>query len=142
MNRVAFALALAIVATTTAARTDDAAYQYRLHCSGCHGLDGMGSRVGRIPPFPGLFGAILGEPEGRRYLVLVPGVANSGLSDDATARVLNYVMKAWGDEAVRTARPYTAAEVADIRRTKVDDVVAWRGAIAEKLARRGVSIAY
>jgi hypothetical protein len=84
----------------------------------------------------------LGEPDGRRYLVLVPGVANSGLSDDATARVLNYVMKAWGDEAARAARPYTAAEVADIRRTKVDDVVAWRGAIAEKLARRGVSIAY
>lgn len=113
---------------------------YMLHCSGCHGRDGAGSRVGRIPPFAGVVGHFSGEREGRRYLVLVPGVANSGLSDNDTARVLNYVLDAWGEGAPRAA--YTAAEVNAIRRSRVDDIVALRRSILSDLARRGVRVTY
>ena len=119
---------------------EDAHHLYRLRCSGCHGLEGMGSKVGRVPPFPGLVARFLGEPEGRAFLVLVPGVANSDLSDDQAAGVLNYVLDAWGDGA--HFKPYDSMEVREIRKTKVDDIAALRARIAEKLARRGVSIAY
>jgi hypothetical protein len=141
MTRI-FALVVALALAPHFAHAGDAAIDYRLRCSGCHGLDGMGSRVGRIPPFAGILGNIATEPEGRRYLVLVPGVANAALSDAATARVLNYVMGEWGDAAAREAPPYTAEEVAEIRRSRIDDIVGFRAKIAEKLARRGVSIAY
>ena len=113
---------------------------YTLHCSGCHGRDGAGSKTGRVPPFTGVVGHFAGETEGRRYLVLVPGVANAGLSNADTARVLNYVVEQWGERAPR--RAYTPAEVGAIRKSRVDDIVALRGEIVGALARRGVRVAY
>ena len=113
---------------------------YMLHCSGRHGRDGAGSKTGRVPPFSGIVGYFAGEAEGRRYLVLVPGVAGSGLSDADTARVLNYVIGEWGeDDAVRG---YVPSEVAAIRASRVDDIVALRGKIVGDLARRGIRVAY
>lgn len=113
---------------------------YMLHCSGCHGRDGAGSKAGRVPPFSGIIGHFADESEGRRYLVLVPGVASSGLSDADTARVLNYVIREWGDGVPRGQ--YSTAEVASIRMSRVDDIVALRGKIIGDLARRGIRIAY
>lgn len=113
---------------------------YTLHCSGCHGRDGAGSKTGRVPPFAGVIGPIAEEAEGRRYLVLVPGVANAGLSDADTARVLNYVVEQWGEGAPR--RAYTPPEIAAIRKSRVADIVALRGEIVGALARRGVRVAY
>ena len=72
--------------------------------------------------------------------VLVPGVASSGLSDADTARVLNYVIREWGDGVPRA--PYSTAEVASIRTSRVDDIVALRGKIIGDLARRGIRIFY
>lgn len=113
---------------------------YMLHCSGCHGRDGAGSKVGRVPPFKGIVGHFAGEAEGRRYLVLVPGVASSGLSDADTARVLNYVVAEWG--GAKSFSGYVASEVAAIRKSRVDDIVVLRGKIVNDLARRGVRVSY
>jgi len=134
-------LAIAICLGAAPAFAETSAHGlYTLHCSGCHGRDGGGSKTGRVPPFAGIVGHFAGEAQGRRYLVLVPGVANSGLSDADTARVLNYVVQAWGEGAAR--RAYTPAEVAAIRASRVDDIVALRGQIVGDLARRGVRVAY
>ncbi len=113
---------------------------YMLHCSGCHGRDGAGSKAGRVPPFSGIVGHFAGEQEGRRYLVLVPGVASSGLSDADTARVLNYVIGEWGDGVARPG--YSMAEVGAIRQSRVDDIVALRRRIVDGLAQRGVRVSY
>ena len=136
-NVPALACALLLSAPASA---QDAVMLYRLHCSGCHGLEGAGSKRGRIPPFPNIVGQFPKEPEGRAYLVLVPGVANSGLPDAETAAVLNYVVRAWGESADFT--DYTADEVRDIRQRRVDDIGAMRRALREKLARRGLSVDY
>ncbi len=135
----AFALAGAEAATAG----ESIAYLYRLHCSGCHGIEGAGSKVGRIPPFVGIVGHFASTPEGRLYLVRVPGVANAGLSDVDTARMLNYVLQTWGNaEMPRDAPEFTAEEVHGFRDAHVDDIVKLRQRLATELAQRGLSTDY
>ena len=116
---------------------------YRLHCSGCHGMDGVGSKVGRIPPFAGIAGHFAGTADGRLYLVHVPGVANAALPDDETARLLNYVLHTWAAAELSPNTPdFTAAEVGSLRNVHVDDVARLRSELGAVLARHGTSIAY
>jgi hypothetical protein len=118
-------------------------YLYRLHCSGCHGLDGMGSKIGRIPRFPGVVDQLPKVPEGRFYLVLVPGLVNAALSDDDTARVLNYVLRKWGHpDSSDDVKDFTADEVKKIRQTHIDDIIEFRSEIRNKLAAIGIDIDY
>jgi len=118
-------------------------YLYRLHCSGCHGLDGLGSKIGRIPPFPGIVGHFADTQDGRLYLVQVPGVANAELPDAETAALLNYVLQIWGErEPSRGVNDFTADEVRRLRGVRVDDVVKLRHEIETRLARRNISIGY
>jgi mono/diheme cytochrome c family protein len=132
--------AITLALSAGVAQAEDAARLYMLHCSGCHGMDGAGSKTGRIPPFPGFVGPIAQASGGRSYLVLVPGVENAGLSDADTAGVLNYVLATWS--ARESVAPYSAAEVRDIRRERVDDIASARRKIADELAPQGVSIRY
>lgn len=118
-------------------------YLYRLHCSGCHGVEGAGSQVGRIPPFVGIVGHFAATEEGRLYLVRVPGVANAALPDEDTARLLNYVLHTWGAaELPADMHDFTAAEVRKSRDTHVDDIARLRARLGAELARHGTSIAY
>jgi cytochrome c len=118
-------------------------YLYRLHCSGCHGVDGAGSKVGRIPPFPGIVGHFADSPEGRLYLVHVPGIAGAALPDAETAELLNYVLHNLGrEEPAERARDFTAEEVRGLREIRIDDVTALRQELAVELAKRHISVAY
>jgi mono/diheme cytochrome c family protein len=120
---------------------EDVDYLYRLHCSGCHGVDGAGSRVGRIPPFPGIVGHFAGSAEGRLYLVHVPGVSGAALPDAETAELLNYVLQRWGNhESEGRASDFTAKEVRDLRQIRIDDITALRQKLAAELAKRRISI--
>lgn len=131
---------LAAWAGRDAAGAETAHGVYTLHCSGCHGREGAGSRTGRIPPFQTIVGRFALEPEGRRYLVLVPGVATSGLSDADKARVLNYVLDAWGGADAAAAPRFSADEVGRLRAARVDDISALRRAVAARLALRGLPV--
>lgn len=117
-------------------------YVYRLHCSGCHGNEGAGSKIGRIPPFVGIVGHFAAGPEGRLYLVRVPGVANAALPDADTANLLNYVLRNWGGNLPAQAHDFTAAEVHELRGINVDDVAALRRKLAAELSRQGISVNY
>lgn len=144
MRRLAATLfgALAVVGAEPS-RADDTAWVYRLHCSGCHGTEGAGSAVGRIPPFVGIVGHFAATPEGRLYLVRVPGVANAALPDADTARLLNYVLRNWGHPEMPTGAPdFTTEEVRRLRAVHVDDIARLRGKLAAELAKRGVSTDY
>jgi hypothetical protein len=122
---------------------DPPAITYRLHCSGCHLDDGTGSKIGQIPPIQGLAGHFLKHEKGRHYLVHVPGVINSGLPADITAELLNYVLEVWGanDTPAKWER-FTGAEVTELRKNKVDDIVALRLEIAADLAKQGIDLKY
>lgn len=108
---------------------------YLLKCSGCHDIDGSGTVAGGIPPLPGYIGSFLDDPEGRIYVLHVPGVASAGLDDADLAALLNYVNQKWGDPK---ARPLTAEEVKLNREHPVADVVKLRRDIVSRFVREGI----
>ncbi|GAA0504946.1 hypothetical protein GCM10009414_13510 [Tatumella terrea] len=108
---------------------------YLLKCSGCHDIDGSGTVAGGIPPLPGYIGSFLDDPQGRVYVLHVPGVISAGLDDTELADLLNYVNHKWGDVK---ARPFTAAEVKMNREHSVADVVKLRREIVSRFVRDGV----
>jgi mono/diheme cytochrome c family protein len=88
---------------------------WTLNCQGCHRLDGSGSDA----TAPGIAGAVakfLRVPGGREYLIRVPGVATSALSDADLAEVMNWMLWRFDKEHVPASfKPYTAAEIAPLR---------------------------
>ena len=111
---------------------------YLLRCSGCHGTKGAGTVEGGIPPFPGFVGPLVSDDAGRTYVMHVPGVVGSSLSDAEIAAVLNYVVGNWSDG---TPAPFTTEEVVRRRAEPMPDLIAYRRAIVARLAQRGVTLA-
>ena len=64
---------------------------WTLNCQGCHRLDGSGSD-GTAPSLAGTVAKFLWVPGGREYLIRVPGVATSPLSDADLAEVMNCML--------------------------------------------------
>jgi mono/diheme cytochrome c family protein len=88
---------------------------WTLNCQGCHRLDGGGSDA-TAPGIAGTVAKFLRVPGGREYLIRVPGVATSPLSDADLAEVVNWMLWRFDKEHVPASfRPYTAAEVAPLR---------------------------
>jgi mono/diheme cytochrome c family protein len=134
---------LLVAATSSARAGENVAFLFRLHCSGCHGTNGEGSKEGRIPTFPGLVGHFAASSEGRLYLVHVPGMANAALPDAETADLLNYVLHRWVDrEQAADAKDFTPEEVRSLREVHVDDVAALRQKLGAALAKRGITSDY
>jgi hypothetical protein len=88
---------------------------WTLNCQGCHRFDGSGSDA-TAPGIAGTVAKFLLVPGGREYLIRVPGVATSPLSDADLAEVMNWML--WRFDKAHlpaTFRPYTAAEIAPLR---------------------------
>jgi mono/diheme cytochrome c family protein len=132
--RTGLAAALLVLACASNAAASSAArplaqVHYMLHCQGCHLPDGAGS-PGRVPDLRGSVARYLTVEGGREYLVRVPGVSQAPLDDAALAAVLNWVLERFGprDDA-RASPPFTAAEVARVRRPAWTDVTVARDAL-------------
>ena len=110
--RIAWLLAGAALLPALRAQALDDRLEYRLHCSGCHGVDGRGLPANGIPDLNDA-GRWVGTAAGRQYLVQVPGIAASGIDDALAARLLNWSLKTYSSERLPADfQPYTAAEVA------------------------------
>jgi mono/diheme cytochrome c family protein len=83
-----------------------ALHDYMLNCMGCHGGEGEGVE-GKVPPLVGM-DRHFESPRGREYLIRVPGVAQSGLSDRRLALLMNWALVRFGS---REFEPYTADEI-------------------------------
>jgi hypothetical protein len=103
---------------------------YMLNCMGCHTADGHGS-PGKIPSLRRTLGPLAADPEGRRYLIEVPGVAQSELSDAAIAQLLNWMVRNFTSEPAGFVE-FTATEVARYRAQRLTSVASTR---AQLLAR-------
>ena len=132
----ALAVALAHPASGETART-----LYLLKCSGCHRADGQGAADAGVPPFPGFIADLARDPGGRTYMLHVPGVASSGLSDADLTGVLNYLLDRWSGASAADPRHFTPQEVATLRAVTVNDIVIYRRTLVARLRKSGAAIA-
>ena len=123
------------VATTTHARA-----RWVLHCAGCHGVDGSGSDLGRVPDLRRL-GAFLQVEGGRQFVIKVPGVMGSGLDDAQVAEVTNWLLATLAAGSVPAGHlPFSAAEVARARAQPLPDVAAERQRLLDRARAAGVAL--
>lgn len=102
-----------------------AQFNYQLFCQGCHTPDGTGAMA--VPRMKDQVGYFLTIPEGREYLVRVPGSATSALGDDELAEVLNWIVREFaGASAPADAEPYSAEEVGRLRQHPLNEVEQYR----------------
>jgi hypothetical protein len=89
---------------------------YVEHCSGCHGMQGN-SAPAEIPVLRDRVGYFMCTKEGREYLIRLPNVAYSAISDNQElADMMNFVVFGLGgNSAPKGAKPFGAAEVARLR---------------------------
>jgi cytochrome c553 len=132
----AAALAIAASALTVTAGAASPAQDYMLYCMGCHGVDAQGV-PGKVPPLAVTLARFMRAPEGRDYVLRVPGAANSALSDAALTAVLNWLAERYAPEEEPRPQPFTAEEVTRARRSPLANVQATRREVLGKLATTG-----
>ena len=126
--------ALLLVLSVTSAAAYEPRVNYQLQCMGCHTADGSG-QPGRVPSVRGSLGQLAVTPEGRNFLIRVPGVAQSQLDDADTAAVLNWMIEELSDPRPARFDRFTAEEVARWRRQPLTDVSAARARLLTGSAR-------
>lgn len=108
-----------------------------MECQGCHLSDGAGG----LDNIPTLKNSVANFPTvtgGREFLVQVPGVALSALSDRELADVLNWILREFGPlEATKLYPPYTEKEVATLRTQPMEDVVGTRAGLVSRMMGSG-----
>jgi len=88
---------------------------YQLRCMGCH-LAAGSSQAGRVPSIRRSLVLFSATPEGRDYVIRVPGVAQSPLSDEDTAALLNWMARNLSDLKVPPGFvDYSEAEIHSLR---------------------------
>ena len=115
---------------------------YMLHCMGCHLSDGRGAADKGVFDMRDTLGRFLALPGGRAFIVQVPGVMNSGLSDLETAQLMNWLLSTISHATVPPGTsPYVAEEIAQYRRTRPVDITASRRLLIEKMNASGAPVA-
>jgi mono/diheme cytochrome c family protein len=129
------ALAASLIAPALCASP---AQDYMLYCMGCHGAQAQGV-PGKIPPLAVSLALFMRTPEGRNYVLRVPGAANSALPDAQLAAVLNWLASSYGAPDGPPPVPFTVSEVSSVRRMPLADVQARRREVIGTLAASGAA---
>jgi mono/diheme cytochrome c family protein len=113
------------------------AQDYTLHCMGCHGATAQGV-PGKVPPLAHSLARFMNNADGRRYVLRVPGAANSMLSDAQLAAVLNWVVAKFDAGELAGATPqFAEQEVAANRHIPMAGVLATRAEVLKEIAAGG-----
>ena len=92
---------------------------YAANCAGCHGTTGRSASD--MPTLVDRIGYFVRVPDGRAYLAQVPGIAMSLLHDDELAQMLNWLLKTYSaGQLPADFQEYTGAEIAQLRKTRID----------------------
>lgn len=110
------------------------ATNYALFCQGCHLPDGSGM-TGKVPDMRGQLALMLSVPEGREYVVQVPGTASSPLEDKQTAELLNWLIAEMGPNGVDFT-PYDEAEIGRLRHARTASVVDLRRRVVARVTNK------
>jgi len=88
---------------------------YMLKCMGCHLADGAGA-AGKVPSLRESLVPLAMSSPGRHYLMQVPGVSQSALSDEDLARLLTWMVRNLSAHSPPAAfRDFTPEEIARYR---------------------------
>ncbi len=110
-------LLLTCVIFCTGAYADDkrAHVNYMIHCQGCHLPEAVGV-PGKVPRMKGFVGYFLHSEPGREFLIRVPGVSTSSLSDDRITELMNWLLETYSAaELPEDYQPFTVSEIAVLR---------------------------
>ncbi|MED5609174.1 cytochrome C [Pseudomonas sp. JH-2] len=119
------------------------ATNYQLQCAGCHLSDGAGSKSNDVPRMLGFVGNFLKVDGGRQFLVRVPGMSMSALSDAQLADMLNWLLREdgmAGKSMPADYEPYTAEEVAGIRHETMLNLPGTRAQLIAAMRKQGIAI--
>jgi len=106
---------------------------YQLQCMGCHRADGTGE-TGRVPSLRRTLVRFSRVPEGRDFVMRVPGVAQAALGDAELAALLNWMARNLSDVPTGESYvDYTAQEVATARHRPLAAIRALRASLLERL---------
>jgi hypothetical protein len=109
--RIAFAAMALAWAGANSAWGFQPAVNFQLNCMGCHLADGSGE-PGRVPSIRRSLVLFSATPLGREFVIRVPGVAQSPLSDEDIAALLNWLARNLSDLPLPSSfADYSAAEV-------------------------------
>ena len=109
---------------------------YQLRCMGCHLADGSG-QPGRVPSIRRSLVLFSAFSEGRNYVIRVPGVAQSPLSDEDTAALLNWMARNLSDLKVPPGfADYSEAEIHGLRNRPLAKVSAIRAHLWQAAAAK------
>jgi hypothetical protein len=109
---------------------------FQLNCMGCHLADGSGS-LGRVPSLRRSLVTLSTFPSGRDYIIRVPGVAQSPLSDEETAALLNWMARNLSDLSLpHDFVDFSAPEIARSRGRPLAAVSAMRARLLRSAAAR------
>lgn len=113
---------------------------YMLQCAGCHRFDGTGAEQKGIPSFVDSIGLFSRIPEGRAYMIRVPGASQSQINNDDLAIVLNWIVAKYSPDEYHNDnfRPFTASEVGASRPYRFDDVAVERRKLEQILKEKGL----
>lgn len=130
-------LAAAGLLLAAAAQAYRPVVDYEVNCQGCHLPDGSGE-AGRVPSVRRTLTLFSMSPAGRDYVIRVPGVSQSSLSDADTAALLNWMVAHLSDDPVPPGFvPYTGAEVARVRHRPLADPARRRADLLRAAGRAG-----
>ncbi len=128
--------ALALSCAANLSEGYEPAVNYQLQCMGCHLADGSG-QPGRVPSIRRTLVLFSGSPEGRDYVARVPGVAQSPLSSEDTAALLNWMARNLSDlKPPPGFTDYSAAEIQNLRTRPLAAVKAIRARLLRGAAAR------
>jgi len=142
MKPRAIAVLIAALSITGAALAGGSppAELYTLNCWGCHKPRAEGI-PGTVPRLADSMADFLQVPGGREYLVEVPGVAASALSDAEVAQVLNWLLFTFNKaEMPADFTPYTAAEIAKYRPHQLIRITETRDDLVKRLKAKGIAV--
>jgi hypothetical protein len=115
MRRLAAAGILVSMALPTVGYCYEPRVNYEIQCMGCHLADGTGEG-GRVPSVRRMLVPFSMIAEGREFVLRVPGVAQSPLTDADIAAVLNWMARNLSDAPLPAGfRDYSAGEVHALR---------------------------
>lgn len=141
MKLRSIAMLIAALAISGPARAGGSpAEMYTLNCWGCHKPRAEGI-PGAVPRLADSMGDFLHVPGGREYLVEVPGVAASALSDAEIAQVLNWLLFTFNKaELPADFKPYTADEIAKYRPHQLIRITETRDDLVKRLKAKGIVV--